>query len=126
MLGVLAAFSTAHAITTSQVVVAFKKAGLEAEKPTAIPRKGYGTAPLVGKGVRFLVPSLGEGAGGRVFDVPNAKERRQLADYYIGLGKQSAILYSHVFIHKNIVVQINGDLDDDTAEKYKAALLKLK
>lgn len=118
--------TSAHAITTQQVVTAFQKAGLEAKSPTAITRDGYGMAPLVGKGVRFLIPSLGEDSGGRVFDVPNAGQRSKLAGYYTALGEESAALYSHVFVHRNIVVQINGELSDAKAAKYKAALLKLK
>lgn len=88
-------------------------------------RKDYGFAPFVGKGTRFLIPSLGTNNGGRIFDVSNASERQGLANYYIDLGKQSAMLYSHVFTYKNIVVQINGELDDAKAKKYQAALLKL-
>lgn len=118
--------STASALTTQQVITAFQKAGLEASKPTPITREGYGMAPLVGKGVRFLIPSLGEDAGGRVFDVPNAAQRTKLARYYTALGEESAMLYSHVFVYKNIVVQINGELSDAKAAKYKAALMKLK
>lgn len=117
---------SAQAITTTQVLNAFKGAGLEVGKATAMSRQSYGMAPLVGKGVRFLIPSLGADAGGRVFDVPNAAERSRLAAYYTELGKQSAMLFSHVFVYKNIVVKINGELPDAKAEKYKAALLKLK
>jgi len=118
--------TSATAITTQQVITAFQKAGLEAKTPTPITREGYGMAPLVGKGVRFLIPSLGADSGGRVFDVPNAGQRARLAGYYTALGEESAAFYSHVFVHKNIVVQINGELSDAKAAKYKAALLKLK
>lgn len=125
-LTVCALLSTGSAITISQVTAAFKQAGLEVLKPIPMTREKYGMAPLVGTGVRFLIPSIGVDSGGRIFDVPNPGERQRLAAYYTEMGKQSAILYSHVFVHKNIVVQINGELSDAKAAKYKAALLKLR
>lgn len=129
LLSVVAALtllSTAQAITKQQVITAWKRAGLEVGKTFPMNRQSYGMAPLVGTGMRFLIPSLGEGAGGRVFDVATAKDRQALAGYFNEISKSSAALYSHVFIHKNIVVQINGDLSDARAAQYKKVLLTLK
>ncbi|GBF05853.1 hypothetical protein DAERI_060113 [Deinococcus aerius] len=126
MVGLLALFTSGAAITTDQVVKAFAAAKLEVKTPKRMGPQDYGVAPYVGKGVRFLIPSLGADNGGRIFDVPNAAERRRLANTYIDLGKQSALFYSWVFVHKNIVVQINGDLPEAQALRYKEALLKLR
>lgn len=108
--------------TPDAVIAAFVAAGLEAESPRPLTREDYGMAPYVGDGVRFLIPSLGEDSGGRVIQVPDDAERASLVAYYVDLGKSSALFYSHVFEHGDIVVQINGDLADDIAAQYEAAL----
>lgn len=108
--------------TVDQVIAAFKSAGLEAEAPKRMAREDYGMAPLVGEGVRFLIPSLCADCGGRVFAVPVVAERDRLAGYYQEMGKASAAFFSHVFVRDNIVVQINGDMKDDQAAKYETAL----
>jgi hypothetical protein len=107
------------------VIAAFKAAGLEAESPKAMTRKDYGLAPYVCKGIRFLIPSLGEDAGGRAFFCPRKGDGEKLAKYYNSLGEQSAILFSHVFQQPPYVVQINGDLPDEQAAKYEMALQQL-
>lgn len=112
--------------TADQAVQAFKAAGLEAESPTPMERSDYGLAPMVGQGIHFLLPSLCEKCGGRVIAVEDATERQRMADYYINAGKRSAFLFSHVYIVDNLVVQLNGDLPDDQAAKYRAALDALK
>ncbi len=104
------------------VIVAFKAAGLEAESPRSLTRKDYGAAPFVCKGLRFLIPSLGEDAGGRAFLCPRKADGDRLAKYYTSLGEQSAILFSHVFQQPPYLVQINGDLPDEQAAKYETAL----
>jgi hypothetical protein len=107
------------------VLAAFKAAGLEAESPKAMTRKDYGLAPYVCKGIRFLIPSLGEDAGGRAFFCPRKGDGDKLAKYYNSLGEQSAILFSHVFQQPPYLVQINGDLPDEQAAKYEEALAAL-
>lgn len=112
----------AKQLTAEQVIGAFKAAGLEAESPRVIQRQDRGMAPLVGEGMHFLVPSVCSDCGGRVFIVTSTADRDLLANYYRDLGRQSAAFFSHVFVRDNVVVQINGDLKDDQAAKYEAAL----
>lgn len=68
--------------TADAVVAAFKAAGLEAEQPQPLTKDDYGLAPLVGSGLRFLVPSLCADCGGRVFVVPDDGERARLKGFY--------------------------------------------
>ncbi len=113
--------------TTPAVLAAFKKAGLEVGKTYKMGPKDYGLGPYVGeRGTRFLIPSLGEDAGGRVFEVKNTADRRRLRAYFDDLGKQSAIFFSWTFEKGNILVQINGDLPEAKALRYKKALEGLK
>lgn len=108
--------------TADDVITAFKNAGLEAESPKKMSKDDYGAAPFVCEGTRFLVPSLGEDSGGRVFICNNDQDRDNLANYYQELGKSSALFFSWVFVKGNIVVQINGDLKEDIAHKYEQAI----
>ena len=109
-------------VTPDDVIAAFQSAGLEADSPTPMTKDDYGMAPMVGDGVRFLIPSLGANMGGRVIVVPDKSERERLVAYYTDLGKQSAAFASHVFQSGDVVVQINGDLPDDQAAQYQDAL----
>ena len=104
------------------VVAAFKSAGLEAESPQALTKKDYGLAPYVCSGTRFLVPSLGADKSGRIFICPNADDLALLKDYYDKLGRASAMFFSWTFVKGLVLVQINGDLEETVANKYKTAL----
>jgi hypothetical protein len=112
-------------ITPDQVVAAFKAAGLEAESIRPLTKDDYGIAPYVGTGLRFLIPSLGEDNGGRIFSVDNPEDLQRLKRYYDEMGKASAMLFSWAFAKDNILVQINGDLPEDKARQYEAALNSL-
>jgi hypothetical protein len=44
----------------------------------------------------------------------------------VKLGKENAAFFSWVFVKDNILVQINGNLPEEQAKKYEAALNALK
>jgi hypothetical protein len=113
---------SATAVTPDEVVAAFKSAGLEAESPRPLTREDYGAAPYVGSGVRFLIPSLCEDCGGRVFTSTDSKDLDAIKSYYDELGRSSALFFSWTFANGNILVQINGSLDESTARQYETAL----
>lgn len=108
--------------TGADVVAAFKAVGLEAENISAMTADNYGPAPYVCTGTRFLIPSLGIDNGGRIFVCDNTKDRDALENYYKKMGESSALFFSWVFVKNNIVVQINGDLPEDKARQYEAAI----
>lgn len=112
--------------TDQQVVDAFQVAGLEADNSRAMTKDDYGLAPYVCTGTRFFIPSLGEDNGGRIFACDDAKELESLETYYTELGKSSALFFSWVYKKDNILVQINGNLPEDQAKQYEAALDGLK
>lgn len=105
------------------IVAAFKAAGLEADSPTPMGPGDYGPAPYVAKGVRFLIPSICPDCGGRAF-VGTKEEIADLSRYYEEMGKASALLFSWVFVTPDglAMVQINGELPEEQARKYEAAL----
>ena len=117
--------SAAPAHTPDDVIAAFKAAGLEAETPKTMSAEDYGAAPMVGEGKRFFIPSMGENSGGRVVVCDDQADCDKLAEFYIEMGKESALLFSWVYTIDNTVVQINGSLDEDIAAQYEAALIDM-
>ena len=82
----------------------------------------YGFAPLGDEGLRFLIPSICSDCGGRVMYYSDRYYLEKTKKYYDDLGKESAALFSWTFVRDHILVQINGDLAEDDARKYEAAL----
>lgn len=109
-------------LTSDKVIQAFKDAGLEAEDTRALTKDDYGPAPYVCTGTRFFIPSLGADQGGRLFVCDNTTDRDSLKNYYDEMGKSSALFFSWAFVRDNVVVQINGNLPEETARKYESAL----
>lgn len=109
-------------VTGDSVVKAFKDAGLEAENTYQMVKDDYGLAPFVCTGTRFLIPSLGEDNGGRIFVCDNKKDQQLLSDYYNSLGRASALFFVWVYEKGNVLVEINGDLKEETARKYEQAI----
>lgn len=110
------------AMTLDQVVEEFADSGLEFEDPRRMQPRDYGMAPYLCQGARFLIPSLGEDSGGRVFVCKNKKDRDALANYYRSLGRATAMAFSWVFVKGNIVLQINGELDEQLAKEYGSSI----
>jgi len=122
MISAIAISSCGSKITGDDVIKSFKDAGLEAENPTQMTKDDYKVAPYVCTGTHFYIPSLGEGAGGRVFICNDSKEMDLLSNYYIELGRSSAVFFSWVFIKGDVLVQINGDLPEAKARQYESAI----
>lgn len=119
LIAVIVITSCATPVTGEDVVAAFKTAGLEAENPSAMTKDDYGIGPYVCTGTHFSIDAT---AGGRVFICDNDQDRDAIAAYYNDLGKASALFFSWVFVKGNVVVQINGDLPEDKARQYEAAM----
>lgn len=118
----LSAHGALAAMTVDKVVEEMGDSGLEFERPTRMQPRDYGMAPYLCDGARFLIPSLGRDSGGRVFVCKNKADRNALADYYRKLGKTSAIAFSWVFVKGNVVLQLNGNLDEKTAKEYGSSI----
>lgn len=126
-------FPTATSVPSFQkwsnqdVVTAFQDAGLEVESPRLMKPDDYKLAPLVAlEGTRFLIPSLCEDCGGRIFSFDTPEDLEAMHRYYIKIAEGSAIFFSWVFTKDNILVQINGDLPEEQAAQYEIALSNLK
>ncbi|UED70696.1 hypothetical protein [Brevibacillus sp. HD3.3A] len=119
--------STYEKWTPDQVINSFKTSSLEAENVKDMEKSDYGMAPMTAKsGKRFYIPSLGENAGGRVLTFESQDDLEKMKQFYVEAGKQSAMFFSWVFVKDNVLVQINGDLPEDKAKLYEAALNNIK
>lgn len=109
--------------TPGDIVTALQAAGLEAIDPAPMTKEDYGLAPMVGDGVRFLIPSVCPDCGGRAF-IGSQEEITRLRTYYDEMGKSSAMFFSWVFVSpdKRAMIQINGDLPQDVASRYGSVL----
>ena len=113
--------------TSNQAIEAFKVAGLEAEETRPMTQDDYGMAPMLAvDGSRFLIPSLCADCGGRVLSFASQGDLDTTHAYYVELGKSSALFFSWTFAKDDILVQINGDLPEEKARQYEAALNTLK
>jgi len=112
--------------TNADVVAIFKSASLEVEEARPMTKDDYGMAPMRAiEGTRFLIPSLCSDCGGRIFSFSSQEDLNLTRAYYEELGKSSAAFFSWVFVKDNILVQINGDLPEEKARQYEAALNSL-
>lgn len=120
---------TLAAIRAQAVVRAFRDAGLEVGDSYRMSPQDLGLAPLLTRNmVRFLVPSLGADAGGRVFVFRRMRDLRATKRYYDEFGRQSAALFSWTFVNREllVLVQINGELPESQARKYQRVVQSLE
>lgn len=112
--------------TSAQVVDAFLAAGLEASSPRPMTKDDYGFAPMIAiEGARFLITSLCSDCGGRILNFASQEDLEKTRAYYVEMGKESAAFFSWTFAKDNILVQINGDLPEENARQYEAALVTI-
>jgi hypothetical protein len=109
----------------AQIVEAFKAAGLEAENPRPMSKpQDYGKIPTVDvEGTRFAIPSLGEDGGGHIYSFASEDGLEKMVKYY---SDASADDFSWVYTKDNILVQIDGRLEEDKAKQYEAAIGNVK
>ena len=112
----------------SQVISAFKEAGLELTIPPAENRAaddGLATWLPVDS-TRFLIPSAGEGEGGMLLSLASAEDLKRMQNYYLGLNRSLPAFGSWVFVKDNLLLQINRSLPEARAKQYEAALNSIK
>ncbi len=86
----------------------------------------YGSVPRVAtEAIRFFLPSLGGQKGGRVYSFDNASDLQTVKQYYES-GASGAASRPWIFVKDNILVQITGELPENRAKQYQAALNMLQ
>lgn len=105
---------------SQQVIEAFTAAGLEVGETYPFLKSDAGLVPQVFvEAIRFLIPSLCEDCGGRVFSFIRERDLETAEQYYEVVNE---IAFTWVFVKDNILVQINGDLPEERARQYEVAV----
>ena len=118
------------------VVDAFRVAGLEVEGVKTIPvtKANFGLCPMYAiAAVDFEIPSVCLGpqtisCGARVF-VFAASDKAGLEktrDFFAAIGKSSAMFFTWLLIHDNILVEMSGDVPEAKVKQYQDALDSMK
>lgn len=113
--------------SSADVLRAFGEAGLEVGAVVPLEPRDQGLAPVTEReGVRFLIPSLGRDAGGRIFSFADPQSLAAKRDYYSRLGRATAVAFSWLFDKGNVLVQINGALPRARAQAYADTMQRLR
>lgn len=107
------------------VTKGFKDDGLAVNEEREMTKDDYGMAPMKAKeGVIFGVEKGYDDQymNGRLMKFDNKDDLEQTKKYYDEVGKESALLYSHTYSKDDFLLQMNGEIDDKTFEKYKKSM----
>ena len=108
---------------SAEVVQAFRDAGLEVGESYPVEQEpGWEERPVprtYEEATRFLLPSLGEDAGGRVFVFGSETDLHAVRDFYEGLAPSAR---PYVYVEGLVLVQVSNQLPEDEAERYSTVL----
>ncbi|MCO5182555.1 MAG: hypothetical protein M9928_00240 [Anaerolineae bacterium] len=109
--------------TSQDVLDAFASAGLEVVE--AAPESAdEGPRPDVFiEGQRFIVPSVGDNHGVRIFSFASPQDLEVMKGYYESFG---GALASWVYAHENLLMQTSIDMPEELALQYRDVLLSLE
>lgn len=109
-------------LTVDQVLNGFKLAGLEAQPDTNKRLDVPGSVLQDTKYVFFLVPSMGTDAGGIILAFSSQDNLTHANQYFRAQGWYTGLYYPWVYTRGNILLLINGILNNTQAEEYAASL----
>lgn len=109
-------------IEPSKVIKGFKEDNLNVKNEREMKKEDYGAAPM--KAEKARVFEIEDGKNARLFMFKSDDDLQEAKKYYDELGKSSAILYSHTYSKNNYLLQMNGEIDNATFNKYKKSLNK--
>jgi uncharacterized protein len=108
---------------SAEVVQAFRDAGLEVGESYPVEQEpGWEERPVprtYEEATRFLIPSLGADAGGRIFVFGSEADLRAVRGFYEDLGSAER---PHVYDEGLVLVQISNQLPEGEAERYGTVL----
>jgi uncharacterized protein len=108
---------------SAEVVQAFRDAGLEVRESYPVEQEpSWKERPVprtYGEATRFVIPSLGADAGGRIFVFGCEADLRAVRGFYEDLASSE---HPYVYHEGLVLVQISNQLPEDEAESYGATL----
>lgn len=118
----LVLFACGKTIEPSKVINGFKDDSLSVKNEKEMNKEDYGPAPMKAEKAKMF--EVEDGKNARLFLFKSDEDLEETQNYYDELGKSSAILYSHTYKKNNYLLQMNGEIDDATFNKYKKSLNK--
>lgn len=109
-------------IEPSKIINGFKDDGLSVKNEKEMKKDDYGAAPMKAEKAKMF--EVEDGKNARLLMFKSDDDLQETKKYYDELGKSSAILYSHTYSKNNYLLQMNGEIDDNTFNKYKKSLNK--
>ena len=112
--------------SSQEVVDAFEEEGLEVGKSYPLEEdegwQAFEHPTNYEDGTRFEIPSLGRGAGGRVFSFDSEEDLNEMRDFFEGMTKETPSVSSHLYQDGLVLLQMNGDVGKAQAEGYADVL----
>lgn len=126
-------------LTHDEAFAKFEEAGLAVYEPRKMEQDDFGFAPYIDDGYIFGVKesdNISEDSelfteeerekmkyhNGRLFISSDTGQLDKLESYYVALGKESAMLKSHVYRDGNILLQMTNELSEDEFNAYVECL----
>ncbi|MCI2948090.1 hypothetical protein FH144_06585 [Staphylococcus caledonicus] len=122
LVGVLILVACGKNYEISDVINKFKSESLSVKNLRTMKHKDFGMAPMKSEDAKIF--TVEDNKNARIFKFKNKKDLEETKKYYDELGKSSAIFYSYVYAKDNMLIQMNGDIDDNVFNKYKTAMDK--
>ncbi|RIL71024.1 hypothetical protein BUY49_08015 [Staphylococcus devriesei] len=122
LVGVLILVACGKNYEISDVINKFKSEGLSVKNLKTMRHEDFGMAPMKSEDAKIF--TVQDDKKARIFKFKNKKDLEETKKYYDELGKSSAAFYSHVYAKDNMLIQMNGDIDDNVFNKYKTAMEK--
>lgn len=110
--------------SAEEVIQAFRDEGLEVGETQQVDREGDRSfvPKTYEEQVSFVIPSVGERAGGRVFTFESREDLERVREHYEGFGD---LFSSYVYVEGAVLVQISGSVPEEEAERYGEVLREL-
>ncbi|MHB7941163.1 hypothetical protein ACYCKH_01420 [Staphylococcus capitis] len=98
----------------------FEDDGLNVKNEKKMSRDDFGAAPMKAEEAKIFVVDGDKHA--RIMRFKNDDDLKQTKNYYDQLGKENAMLYSHTYSKDNFLLQMNGEIENSTFEKYTKSM----
>jgi hypothetical protein len=109
-------------ITTNNLITKFGEAGLSIKDKKQMTRQDLSLAPYVTDDMWVFTVQLEENTNekmnGRLFKIDKDTDLQTLKSYFDELGKSSAMFYSYTYTKGKFLLQMNGEIDKTTFDKY--------
>lgn len=109
-------------VTIDDVTKSFKDNQLAVKDLREMKKEDYGLAPM--KAEKAFIFTVVNDQHARLFKFKDEQDLKDTEEYYKKLGESSAIFASHLYKKGDFLIQANGDISDDTFNKYKKVMEK--